>query len=157
MHWLILGVIAIALLLMAAQYPKIAFGLLGALVIGFVILYRLSDGDLTPGKALIDPAAITLDHIRMEPGYAGSYRFSGRIANHAQDATLSEISVQTAMQDCIGEPPSCIVIGEAVTRITLNIPPRQARDFNTNVYLGSTGPKGTVRWTHDVVATQVQP
>ena len=128
MHWLILGVIAIALLLMAAQYPKVAFGLLGALIIGFVILYRFSDGELTRGKFRIEPEAIELDHIRMSPGYAGSYRFSGRITNQAPEASLSEFDVQTVLEDCVGGPDSCVVIGETVSRITLHVPRRHSRE-----------------------------
>jgi len=44
MHWLLLGIIALALIVAAGRFPRAAFGLFAALLAGAILMLQLNPG-----------------------------------------------------------------------------------------------------------------
>ncbi len=160
MHWVLLGIIAVALLFASARYPKFAFGTLAALLGLGIALYFLSLDEVRQGQQRITVDQVLLSHVEMTRGYAGSYNFSGRLTNQSADHALREVEIRVVMSDC---PPQaadaadeCVIIGETVKRIAREVPPGQARDFRESVFFSAAHPKGDVRWQHAVIATHAR-
>ncbi len=156
MQWIVLVLIVVGLLLMATRYPKIAFGILGALVLLIGILLML--GKDNEQDASSRAAQLKLINTQMTPGYADSYQFTGRISNQSE-TTIRQVTIQVTLKDCddaSAEDASCSIIGEELARVTVTIPPGQARDFSDNVYLGSSKPKRHARWQFLIVDAQIR-
>lgn len=154
MTWIFLGVIALALIVLSLRYPKVAFMLLFALVCAGVILYRLGLDETNRSSSLISSDQIELQDPEMEPGYADSYNLSTRLLNNHDRATLVEFTLHTKMEDCNESATDCVLIGETDTRISLVVPPRQARDLLKNIYFDHAIVKGVVKWTHTISKTR---
>ncbi len=154
MQWVILALVVFGLLLMSTRYPKVAFAILGALLllIGGLLMLNTRDEKRASSRA----TQLELLNHKMSPGYADSYNFSGRISNNSE-SIVRETTIQVTLKDCsTDEDSSCSVIGEEVARIPLTIPPGQARDFEENVYLGPSKPEYEVRWEYLILDAKVR-
>jgi len=154
MQWVILALTVLGLLLMASRYPKIASGILGALLlfIGLLLVLDSSDKKTASSRA----AELELINTRMTPSYADSYNFSGRISNNSE-SIIREITIQVTLKDCADDDDgSCSVIGEEIARLPVAIPAGQARDFDENVYLGPSKPEHEARWEYLILDAQIR-
>jgi len=154
MQWVILAFTVFGLLLLATRYPKIAFGILGALIlfIGVLLMLNTSDKKIASSRA----AELEMTNTKMTPGYADSYNFSGRISNNSE-SHIREITIQVTLKDCADDDDgSCPVIGEEIARLPVAIPAGQARDFEENVYLGPSKPKQEARWSFLILDAQIR-
>ncbi len=160
MHWVLLAVIAAALLLASARYPKFAFATLGALIVLVVALYFFSEKRQSVAERRITADEVALSHVAMKKAYADSYAFSGRLENRSSEHTLSDVQVRIVMTDCppqaAEDPTACTVIGDRTVWISREIPPGQARDFEESVFFSGARPKHEARWSHTVVATRTR-
>ncbi len=155
MQWVLLGIIAVALIVMSSRYPKVAFSLLGLLIaITAALFYSTTD------SALLNRSKIALSDIRiqnpvMTPAYADSYRFNARLVNNSESVPLKEVTISITMYDCADDTQqSCQTIGQAEERININVPPTQARDVARTVSFHSASPEAFVRWDFQVTKTR---
>jgi hypothetical protein len=158
MQWALLAVIVVALLYMSRFYPKVAFGVLGVLVIGTaVIVFTTTDiADINRSKLPI--SAVEIENPIMTPAYGGGFRFNARLLNTHQSTTLKESTLSITMLDCPQDSgdsdDSCQVIGQQDQRIIVKIPPGQARDVSRTLKFDSAKPRGNVRWKIIVTETR---
>ncbi|NKB77416.1 MAG: hypothetical protein GKR96_10350 [Gammaproteobacteria bacterium] len=155
MQWVLLGIIAIALILMSSRYPKAAFSLLGLLVaITAFLFYATTDSGFLSRSKLIS-SNIQIENAIMTPAYADSYRFNARLVNIDEAIALKEVTISITMFDCADETQSsCQVIGQAEERINVEIPPQQARDVARTISFYSASPEAFVRWSYLVTDTR---
>ncbi len=155
MQWVLLAVMVAAILFMSRFYPRVAFSLLGALVIGAaVIVFSTTD------IARLNQSKLPVEDIRIEnpviiPSYGGGHRLSARLVNTNQSVMLKESVVSITMLDCAGESDDeCQVIGQNDQRVNVKIPPGQARDISQTLSFGLSNPVGTLRWQIIITATR---
>ena len=149
MQWVLLGVIIVALLYLARYSPKIAYSILGALVIGAIaIVISTSElGKNNRSKILADD--IEIENPVMVQSYGGSYRFNARLINNNADMSAKELAISITMLDCEDEA-SCSVIGQREERVILQIPPGQARDLSRTVSFDNASSTKNLKWEHKV-------
>lgn len=152
MQWALLAVIVIALFLLSGRYPRIAFSILGVLVVSVIGLILLTEDDAALHKERIAPGDVEVESIAGSPAYGGSHRLTGRVKNHHASAELKELALSIIMQDC-GDS-GCEVVGQAEERVNLRVPAGQARDFSVTVYLGEPVISGTIGWKFTVTDTR---
>ena len=155
MHWILLGVIAIALIIMSARYPKIAFSLLALLIaiVSAVIVTSTDSG--FEARQKLPPKDVSIENPIMIPAYADSYRFNARLVNNNNEAILKETTLSITISDCSDQSETyCQVIGQTEQRFTVTIPPGQARDVERMVSFDAASPESWVKWTYKVTATR---
>lgn len=154
MHWLLLGIIALALIVVAGRHPRTAFGLFAALLAGAILMWQLNSGEKERGSALISPGDVLLSRVHFKPGYAGSFDLSGRLANQASHAQIVEVVLEVQLRDCHpsdqGGIRDCQVLGTDSPRLVLAVPPGEARDFMVNLSFPRTQSRGEIDWTYRV-------
>ena len=160
MQWVLLAVIVGAILYLSRFYPKIAFSVLGALVLGVaVIVFTTTD------VAQLKRARLAVEYIKVEnsiirPAYGGSFRFNARLINTHESITLKETTISITMLDCAEEADdatdgaACQVIGQEDERIIMQIPPGQVRDIAQTLVFGSAKLRGTLRWRIKITGTR---
>ena len=87
MHWALLGVIALALVVLAYRHLWLAIGILAVLMLLGFALYWWRTEQL-PGRVQISPEDVVFTAISIDPGYAGSWNLSARVHNQS---LLSEL------------------------------------------------------------------
>ena len=94
---------------------------------------------------------VELQNIQSKPGLnARSYVFNGRIRNHSVNAPLHQVVFQVNVKDCDGG--KCQVIAQEQGRVSMVIPPGQARDFQVSVpFSSSIQFQGNAEWDYKVV------
>jgi len=149
MTWIALLVVAVILIVMSLRYPRIAFSLLGVLLVAGVIVYRLTGGD--QNSKPIAAELLTLENLHMSKSYGDSYYLAGRIRNRS-DRALREFSLLVQALDCprANDDQDCQIIGEKTVSIYSKVPPKQARDFRENIYLGQLQPAHILVWRHQL-------
>lgn len=152
MQWALLAVIIVALFLLSGRYPRVAFGILGVLVVATLGLILLTEDDASLNRERIAPADIAVESISGTPAYGGSHRLTGRVKNNHASAELKELALSIIMQDCTDA--GCEVVGQARERVNLRVPAGQVRDFNVTVYLGEPLISGTIDWKFTVTDTR---
>lgn len=156
MHWLLLGIIALALIVAAGRFPRTAFGLFVALLAGAILMLQLNSGEKERGSALISPGDVLISRVQFKPGYAGSFDLSGRLTNQASDAQIVEVVLEVQLRDCHppdqGEARDCQVLGTESPRLVLAVPPGEVRDFMVNLSFPRTQSRGEIDWTYRVIA-----
>lgn len=152
MQWALLAVIVVALFLMSGRYPRLAFNILGVLVVAAIAVILFTEGDASLKKEQIAPADVSVQGVVGRPAYGGGYRLTGRITNGHQSAELKEVMLSIVMQDCVES--ECAVVGQADERLNLRVPGGQSRDFSVTVYLGETDISGSIGWKVDITDTR---
>jgi hypothetical protein len=158
MQWALLAIIVVALLYMSRFYPRVAFGVLGVLVIGTaIIVFSTTDvADINRSKLPISD--VEIENPVMTSAYGGGFRFNARLLNTHQSTTLKESTVSITMLDCPqdsgADDDNCQVIGQQDQRIIVKIPPGQARDVSRTLKFDSAKPRGNIRWKIIVTETR---
>ena len=99
MHWALLGVIALALVVLAYRHPWLAIGLLAVLILlGFGGYWLQSEQQ--PGEAQISPEDVAFTAIIIDPGYAGSWNLLARLHNQSLSTAIRELALRIEMFDC---------------------------------------------------------
>ncbi len=156
-HWILLGVLCIALIALSYYSPKLGFGLLGTLALLLGALYYLDPWGDQANHFDIDPDLVALQKTSMTGAYGDSWNYKGRVTNNSSSA-LTDIQIKITMRDCATEdanPDECVIIGEEVDFVPIVVPPRQARDFINNVSFKHANPKGFVRWSFEVAGIRI--
>ena len=148
-----LGVVVVALLFMSTRFPKTAFSIIGALVIGAAVIVVGTRDDAEIGRLKLPVADVVIENAVIAPAYGGSYQFNARLVNAHAAIQLKEFVISITMLDCDGGG-ECAVIGQADERVTAKIPPGQARDISRNLFFDGAAPAGTVKWEYKITETR---
>ena len=155
MHWILLGVIALALIIMSARFPRIAFSTLAVLIGVVVFLIMMSSDTGFDGRQKLPPEDVRIENPVMIPAYADSYRFGARIVNSNSEVILKAVTISVTMSDCSDESETyCQVIGQSDERINITIPPGQARDLERVITFDAASPEAWVKWKFQVTQTR---
>lgn len=155
-HWIALGILCIALVAVSYYSPKIGFSVLAVIALSLTALYYFDSGQEEKPEFEVDPSQIVLSNTRATGAYGDSWNYSGRVANNSS-RTVTDVRIKITMSDCESEsaaPENCVVIGEQVDFVPINIPPRQARDFTNNVSFSNAHPDGAVRWEFELAGVR---
>jgi len=156
MHWVLFAGLIVAVVIACVRIPKVGLPVLALLIGATLFLLIRSKGEVEKASGLIKPEEIQLDHMEFKQGYGGSYNVNGRIHNKSTEYTLTELTLQIVMSDCVDQQQSgeCEVVGETTMRIITHIPSNQARDFKDNVYFEKVQPRGQLTWEYHVFSSQ---
>ena len=158
MHWIAIGVVCVALIFVSYYSPKIGFGLLAALAVLLTSLYFLNLEDSESKKFPIPKETIVLEVTQTEKSYGDSWEFAGRVSN-TSDKNVTDVQVRVLLYDCPAESvertDACVVIGDKVEFVPINIPTRQARDFTDNVSFRNAVAKGKLFWEFELAGIRV--
>ena len=159
MQWVLLAVIIAALIYLSRYFPKIAFAILGVLVIGAAAIVLTTTDLATITRSRLPVDDIVIENPVMAESYGGSYRFSARINNTNDSIELRESVVSITMLDCPAgsddvSEDDCKVIGQEEERVNLRVPPAQTRDISKTISFGGAQPLGSVRWKFRITETR---
>ena len=158
MHWIALAVVCAALIFVSYHSPKIGFGLLTALGLLIVTLYFLNPDESEDGQFPIPRESVTLTDMRAVESYGEAWNYTGRVSN-ASDVSLTDLLIKIKLHDCpkntTESSPECVIIGEDVDFVGLNVPPRQARDIDDTISFRNAVPKGDAKWEFELVGVRV--
>lgn len=155
MQWVLLAVIVAALLYLSRYRPKIAFSVLGVLVVASIAII-LGTTDLAKvNRSKLQPEDIVIENPVITGSYAGGFRINARLLNNNTDYELKESAISITMLDCEDESQTnCQVLGQQEQRILVRIPPGQARDISRTLSFGSARPAKFLAWEFKVTKTR---
>ena len=154
MHWALLGVIALALVVLAYRHPWLAIDLLAVLMLLGFALYWWRTEQL-PGRVQISPGDVVFTVISIDPGYAGSWNLFARVHNQSLLAAVREIALRIERFDCpptaqsVG-PTQCEVMGEIVKFISVGVAPREHKNVKVNLIFPRVQPIHQLRWQYTI-------
>lgn len=155
MQWVLLLVIVAALLYLARYFPKVAFSVLGALVVGALIVIILSTDGARLDRAKLPTDSIVIDNAVVSKAYGGGYRLNARLQNTHEKFDLKDAVISITMLDCKGsEQSDCQIIGQESERIIIQIPAGQSRDISQVFSFTSANPENELRWKFAVTETR---
>ena len=154
MHWFVLGIIGLTLVVSASRYPRLAFTLLVVLLALAVITYQLNLKNDERSDSLISDSEVELSQVTMTSGYAGSYDMEGFLRNDSLVSSIVEVVVQIEMLDCPAQSKTdrvnCNKLGSVTARITTDVPPGEAQQFNTNLSFPASQVSGYITWDYQI-------
>lgn len=136
MFWVI--TIAVSLLLVIFSQYRIltGFGLSVAIIASFLLWHfeirergRLTDR--------ITNEEVHLDRLELERRHRRSFKLEGRLTNSSEKFTLSRLHFLIQIQECPDEQKNCLPIAEQKETLSLTVPPKQARNFDKNIFFDS--------------------
>ncbi len=155
MQFVLLAIIVGALLYMSRYFPKVAFSFLGVLVLGAIAIVFTTTDFAQNSRSRIPIEDIGIENPVMTDAYGGGYRFNARLNNNNESVELKESIISITMLDCLDETEqSCTVIGQSEQRVSILVPPTQARDISRTLSFDSAKPAGTIRWQFRVTQTR---
>ena len=157
MHWIVLGIIALALIITASSYPRLAFGLLAAFLGIGILLLQVIPGERESAQNMIDASHVEISQVNVVDAYAGSFDLSARVFNRALASSLSELTLRIILDDCSdpgenGQDQHCQSLGSSTVQVAVNIPANEARDFQVNLSFPSAIVRGSARWIVEPVS-----
>ena len=159
MHWIVVGIIAIALIITASSYPRLAFGLLAAFLGIGILLVQVIPGERESAQNMIDASHVEISQVSVVDAYAGSFDLSARVFNRALASSLSELTLRISLDDCVDpgengqdQDQHCQSLGSSIVQVAVNIPANEARDFQVNLSFPSAIVRGSARWIVEPVS-----
>ena len=171
MYW----ILATIFILVALAVPRLRpVGVIGCVMLGamltWAVVQRLrAPTDLeepqvhqrgrpaSPAAALqiIAPELVQLADMKMS-GSGAPFELHGRIENKS-DLLLKSVTLRVTRRDCFEgalDPTGCIVLWQDRHWISLVIPPGEARDFSSSVWMRGAAPggRGTTKDSFEVLA-----
>ena len=171
-YWILATVFIVIALVVPRLRP---IGVVGCIILGamlsWAVVQRLrgNDGDddepkvqqrgrpSSPAAAVqtISPELIGVDTLQLF-GSGAPFELRGRIENNSA-ALLRSITVLVTRRDCFAgalDPSGCAILWQDRHWVSLSIPPQQARDFSSSVWMRGAAPggRGTVKDSFEVVA-----
>lgn len=176
MYW----ILATIFILVALAVPKLRpVGVVGCVLLGAMLTWGVIQRLRSPadeaqpqvqqrGRPTSPVAAVQViapDRVQVEnlkiTGGGAPFELSGRIENRS-DARLKSITLLVTRQDCYEgalDPSGCAVLWQDKHWISIAIPPGEARDFSSQVWMRGAAPRarGTVKDSFTVVAASGEP
>lgn len=147
------------MILVAAYLPKfrrvlgvILMVLFGA--IAFIIWQDTQERELEFQRIPI--SQVQLSHMDVRPGLnSRSFVLTGRLENAAQIFTIISVTIQATIEDC--HATECEIVGQETAEISLEIPPKQARDFSLTIPFSAI-PKiiGEATWRYAILKVRAR-
>jgi len=154
MHWFVLGIIGLTLVVSASRYPRLAFTLLVVLLALAAITFQLNSKNDERSDSLISDLEVELSQVTMTSGYAGSYDMEGFLRNDSLVSSIVEVVVQIEMLDCPAQSKTdrvnCNKLGSVTARITTDVLPGEAQQFNTNLSFPASQVSGYITWDYQI-------
>ncbi len=157
MHWIALAIVCAALIAVSYYSGKLGFGLLAGISVLLLALYFLDTDEEEKSDFQVDNNLLVLENTSPTGAYGDSWNYAGRITNNSS-SSVTDVEIKITLSDCEYEESKdedCVVIGEEVDFVPINIPSRQARDFKNNVTFKDAQPKGILRWKFELVGVRV--
>ncbi len=162
MQWILLAVIVVALLYLSRFYPKVAFALLGVLVMGTAVIVFTTTDVAQRHRSRLPVADLKIENPIITSAYGDGFRLNARLLNTHESVTLKSTIISITMLDCAEDAgefsDDCQVIGQEDQRVIVNIPPGQVRDIartlSFNSAFGLAKPLGTLRWRIEITETR---
>lgn len=161
MQWLLLGIVAVALVFLSIYHPKTAFSMLFALGLAVLAAVYLTFDDGVLSRTKLPTEAVAIENAVVAESYGGSFQFNARLVNRHQSVLLKGVVVSITMLDCPaqhdddgGDDGECAVIGQRDAEINAKIPPGQARDISRNLAFDAAKPQGELRWRFLITRTR---
>jgi hypothetical protein len=106
----------------------------------------------------ITPDDVSVSEVHLFKGDTpNSFRVEGNVQNNSAKMTLTEISLEMAMQDCL-DTGVCNVIAQDTAKISTNVAPGQTAAFETVAnFKDMPKPQGTLGWHYSVVDAKSTP
>ena len=159
MHWIVLGIIALALIITASSYPRLAFGLLAAFLGVGILLVQVIPGERESAQNIVDASDVEISKVNVVGAYAGSFALSARVFNRSLTSSLSELTLTISLDDCSDASENdqdrdqqCQSLGSSTVQVAVNIPANEARDFQVNLSFPSAMVRGSARWRVEPVS-----
>lgn len=170
MYW----ILATIFIVVALAVPRLRpVGVIGCVLLGAMLTWavvqrlRGPSDDAKPMQQRGRPSSpgviqqvIALDQVLVDnlqlTGGGAPFELRGRIENKS-DVLLKSITLQVTRRDCYQgalDPTGCAVLWQDRHWISVAIPPGQARDFSSSVWMRGAAPgvRGTVKDSFAVVA-----
>ena len=158
MPWIALAVVCTALVFITYYSPKIGFSLLAAIGILLSLLYLINDEQSDNAEFAVSRDSVTLTETDATNSYGDSWDYSGRITNSSEES-VTDVQIRIQIHDCPQDATKitedCVIIGDDVDFVTVNVPSRQARDFRDTVSFRNAIPKGTALWKFELVGVRI--
>jgi len=108
--------------------------------------------------AQITPEDVSLSDVHLFKGDTPStFRVEGKVQNNSAKMTLTEISLEMAMQDCL-DSGVCNVIAQDTAKISTKVAPGETAAFETAAnFKDMPKPQGTLGWHYSVVDAKSAP
>ena len=154
MHWIVLGIVGLTLVVSASRFPRLAFALLGVLIVVAVITMQLNSKNDERSDSLISNSEVELSQVTLTSGYGGSYDMKGILRNRSLASSIVEGVVHIEMLDCPTQSKTdrvdCNELGRTTARITSDVPPGHNQEFNTNLSIHATEVSGYLTWDYQI-------
>ena len=102
--------------------------------------------------------SIELGNVQAIKPYGDSWGYSGRISN-SSSKDVTDVQVKILLYDCPADSESisedCVVIGYQIDYVPINMPSRQAMDFQDNVSFRNAAPQGRLFWDFELVGLRI--
>lgn len=151
----IIIIIVIFILILSAFFlPKFRRALwvtLGIVLSVITVIIWLDNRERELAHLSFPLSQVELQNMQTKPGLnARAYVVNGRIFNHSLSDTLNQVLFEVNVKDCDGG--ECQVIAAEQGRVSLVIPPGQARDFQVSVpFSSSIVLQGKPKWEYKVI------
>ncbi|GJL54736.1 MAG: hypothetical protein NPIRA02_18680 [Nitrospirales bacterium] len=151
----IIILIAILVLLLAAfflpQFRRALWITLAGVVSVVALIIWLDNRERERAHSNFPLSHVALENMQAEPGLnARSYVVTGRILNHSPMNFLDQVIIEVTVNDCARDV--CQVIAQEQGRVSEEIPPGQARDFQISLPLSSSiNVQGEAEWGFRVI------
>lgn len=167
-------ILATIFILIALAVPRLRpVGIIGCILLGAMLLWgvieRLRGGHAdepdvqqrgqptSPGLVLqsVAPELVVVDSLRLTGGGA-PFEVRGTIKNESE-ARLRSVTLLVTRRDCFEgalDPSGCVVLWQDRHWMQIAVPPGEARDFSTSVWMRGAAPRarGTFEDAVEVVA-----
>ncbi|WP_447970342.1 hypothetical protein [Nitrospira sp. M1] len=147
--------IAILVLLLAAfflpQFRRALWITLAGVISVVALIIWLDNRERELAHSNFPLSHVVLERMQAKPGLnAKSYVVSGRILNQSPVNPLHQVIVEVTVNDC--ERDVCQVIAQEQGRVSKEVPPGQARDFQISIpFSSSVQVQGEAEWAYQVI------
>ena len=156
---IIIILLILVLLLAGFLFPQFRRSLWGTFVVVLCVvagIIWLDNRERELQQSRLPLSQVQLLNMQAKPGLnSRTYVVNGRIRNQSNEFTINRIQLQITLQDCISK--QCEAVGQTDQRIFLEVPPAQARDFETSIGFPSIAKfQGTPEWQFAVLAVNTK-
>ena len=151
----IIIIVAILILILSAFFlPRFRRALwitVAVVLSGVVVIIWLDNRDRELARLNFPLSKVELENMQVTPGLnARSYVVNGRIYNHSSSESLHQVLIQVTAKDC--ENQNCSIVAQEQGRVSIDIPPAQARDFHITIPFSTTlSPNAERAWLFKVI------
>ncbi|MCA9471234.1 MAG: hypothetical protein MRJ96_07755 [Nitrospirales bacterium] len=134
-------ILAILILILSAFFlPRFRRALwitLAVVLSGIVVIIWLDNREKELARLNFPLSQVELENMQVAPGLnARSHVVSGRIFNHSTTESLRQVLIEVTAKDC--ENLNCPIITQERGRVSVDIPPGQARNFQISIPFSTT-------------------